>query len=101
MQQRSIALAYVLWFFLGQIGIHRFYTGRVGTGIMQLLLGIIGWATTWLLIGYIPLGILWSWLFIDIFLIPGMCLNTKPFVRHSAGVCLRSYLLTGAQRVAD
>ncbi|HLR69791.1 MAG TPA: TM2 domain-containing protein [Virgibacillus sp.] len=37
MQQRSIALAYVLWFFLGQIGIHRFYTGRVGTGIMQLL----------------------------------------------------------------
>ena len=77
MQQRSIALAYVLWFFLGQIGIHRFYTGRVGTGIMQLLLGIIGWATTWLLIGYIPLGILWIWLFIDIFLIPGMCRNSR------------------------
>ena len=77
MQQRNIALAYVLWFFLGQIGIHRFYTGRIGTGIIQLLLGISGWATAWLLIGYVPLGILWLWLFIDIFLIPGMCRNPK------------------------
>lgn len=77
MQQRNIALAYVLWFFLGQIGIHRFYTGRIATGIMQLLLGISGWATTWLLIGYVPLGILWFWLFIDIFLIPGMCRNPR------------------------
>ncbi|WP_156291498.1 TM2 domain-containing protein [Oceanobacillus salinisoli] len=77
MPQKSIALAYVLWFFLGQIGIHRFYTGRVGTGIIQLLLGISGWATSWILIGYLPLTVLWIWLFIDIFLIPGMCRNPR------------------------
>ncbi|WP_085991598.1 TM2 domain-containing protein [Oceanobacillus senegalensis] len=77
MSQKNIALAYVLWFFLGQIGIHRFYTGRISTGIMQLLLGIIGWSTSWILIGYIPLGLLWVWLFIDIFLIPGMCRSPK------------------------
>ncbi|WP_405096848.1 TM2 domain-containing protein [Oceanobacillus sp. FSL H7-0719] len=77
MQQKNIALAYVLWFFLGQIGIHRFYTGRIATGIMQLLLGVSGWATTWILIGYVPLGILWLWLLIDIFLIPGMCRNPR------------------------
>ncbi|MBN6205213.1 NINE protein [Ralstonia pickettii] len=77
MQQKSIALAYVLWFFLGQIGIHRFYTGRIITGILQLLLGVSGWATKWLLLGYIPLGILWLWLFVDIFLIPGMCRNPR------------------------
>jgi len=77
MQQKSYAIAYILWFFLGQIGIHRFYTGRVGTGIMQLILGVSGWATSWILIGYIPLGFLWLWLFIDIFLIPGMCRNPR------------------------
>ncbi|UOQ86779.1 TM2 domain-containing protein [Gracilibacillus salinarum] len=73
MRERNIALAYILWFFLGQIGIHRFYTGRIASGITQLLLGIIGWGTTWLFIGWIPLVFLWIWLFIDIFLIPGMC----------------------------
>ncbi|UOQ46626.1 TM2 domain-containing protein [Gracilibacillus caseinilyticus] len=73
MMERNIALAYILWFFLGQIGIHRFYTGRIASGITQLLLGIIGWGTTWLFIGWIPLVFLWIWLFIDIFLIPGMC----------------------------
>ncbi|MBY7145033.1 TM2 domain-containing protein [Virgibacillus sp. NKC19-3] len=74
---RNLALAYILWFFLGQLGIHRFYTGRVGSGIAQLLLGLVGWGTTWLFIGWIPLVILWIWLFIDIFLIPGMCRNPR------------------------
>ncbi|MFC2949770.1 TM2 domain-containing protein [Virgibacillus sediminis] len=77
MYKKSLAIAYILWFFLGQIGVHRFYTGRAGTGIIQLLLGISGWATTAILIGWIPLAILWVWLVIDIFLIPGMCRDPK------------------------
>ncbi|WP_347862120.1 TM2 domain-containing protein [Salimicrobium sp. PL1-032A] len=77
MNERSIILAYVLWFFLGQLGIHRFYTGRTGSGIAQLLLGVFGWATTGILIGWFPLALLWVWLFIDIFLIPAMCRNPR------------------------
>lgn len=70
--EKSMAIAYILWFFLGMLGIHRFYLGRAGTGIFQLLLGIIGWATAMLLIGFIFLIPLWIWLIVDIFLIPGM-----------------------------
>jgi len=39
-------VAFLLCFFLGFLGIHRFYVGKVGTGIVQLLtLGGLGiWA---------------------------------------------------------
>jgi TM2 domain-containing membrane protein YozV len=53
---KSIGIAYVLWFFLGLLGIHRFYLNRVGTGILWLLTG-----------GLLGIG----WL-VDLFLIPGM-----------------------------
>jgi TM2 domain-containing membrane protein YozV len=56
--QPSTILAYVLWFFLGWIGIHHLYMGR-GIGI-------------WLL-SLITLQGLTLWWFIDLFLIPSSC----------------------------
>lgn len=37
-QGKNMTLAYVLWFFLGGIGIHRFYVGDTKTGILMLCL---------------------------------------------------------------
>ena len=71
-EEKSMGLAYVLLIFLGMLGIHRFYLGRIGTGVTQLLLCLVGWTTAWILIGFIPLGILWIWLFIDLFLTADM-----------------------------
>lgn len=34
---KSKTTAYLLWFFLGVFGFHRFYLGKVGTGILFLL----------------------------------------------------------------
>jgi TM2 domain-containing membrane protein YozV len=65
--RKSAGLAYVLWFFLGGFGAHRFYLGQNGTAIAQLLLGILGWLP--LFLGWIVLGI---WLLVDLFLIPGI-----------------------------
>ncbi len=53
---RSVGLAYVLWFFGGVVGVHRFYCDRIGSGILWFLTG-----------GLLGVG----WL-IDFFLIPGM-----------------------------
>jgi hypothetical protein len=43
---KSLAIAYILWFLVGIIGVHHFYMGKVGRGILWLLtLGLagIGW----------------------------------------------------------
>lgn len=52
-------VGYLLWLlcFVGFAGVHRFYTGRWGTGLL--------WLFTWGLIGIGQV--------IDLFLIPAMC----------------------------
>lgn len=41
-QLKTLTRAYLLWFFLGRAGAHRFYLGRMATGIAQLLMTLIG-----------------------------------------------------------
>jgi len=60
-----LATALLAWF-VGTLGLHRFYIGKVGTGLVILALGILGWATTWLLgFGYIFTVAAGIWVFID------------------------------------
>lgn len=43
MSSKSRTAALLLYLFLGNLGIHRFYAGKVGTGIIWLLtLGCLG-----------------------------------------------------------
>jgi TM2 domain-containing membrane protein YozV len=70
--KKSVGLSYLLWFFLGCLGAHRFYLGQTGTAIVQLMLFIIGWATVIVGIGILLLGVLGIWVLIDAFLIPGL-----------------------------
>lgn len=70
---KSMLAAYVLWFFLGWLGLHRFYLGRPVSAIIMFLMWAIGTGITALLFGF-PLFLApWAlWMFIDLFLIPGM-----------------------------
>lgn len=63
----STGAAYLLWFFLGWVSGHRFYLGRPGTAILQIL-------SYFVLIGFV-------WLLIDAFLIPGMIQAKKNEIR--------------------
>lgn len=35
---KNMVVAYILWYFLGMFGAHRFYMGRTGSAIAQLVL---------------------------------------------------------------
>lgn len=64
----STAVAYLFWLFLGLVSAHRFYLGRAGTAILQIL-------TYFILVGFI-------WLLIDGFLIPGMIREKRDQIRQ-------------------
>jgi TM2 domain-containing membrane protein YozV len=58
----------LLSFFLGQLGIHRFYAGKIGTGTTMLILTIIGYATFIFIIGFAFLAAVGIWNLIDFIL---------------------------------
>lgn len=60
--RKSVGVAYLLWFFFGAFGAHRFYAGSTKTGVAQLVL----------LFSIIGIAVLIPWLIADLFLIPGV-----------------------------
>ncbi|WP_058302545.1 TM2 domain-containing protein [Gorillibacterium timonense] len=58
-QGKNMVVAYVLWYFLGMFGAHRFYMGKTGSAVAQLIL-------TLTVIGLIVTAIWWI---VDAFLI--------------------------------
>ena len=70
--KKSRLVALLLCFFFGYFGFHRFYVGKIGTGIIMLLLPIcIIWLflnSLWVF-GIIGLLIIPLWVFIDLILI--------------------------------
>lgn len=72
--KKSVLVAYVLWFFLGYVGAHRFYLGKPVSGLLMLALSGVVLVLTLVSLGF--LGFLWAivglWWLIDALLIPGM-----------------------------
>lgn len=68
---KDMTVAYVLAIFLGGFGAHQFYLRHVGIAVTQLILTLLGWLTSWLIIGWFLVIPVWIWVFVDLFLIPG------------------------------
>jgi len=65
MKEKETWVAYLLWFFLGFLGVHKFYLGKMGWGILYIFTGglfVIGWL-------------------IDIFTIPSQVRRTNEEIR--------------------
>ena len=73
-EKKSLLVAYLLWFFLGYVGAHRFYLGRPVSGFVMLALSAVTLLVT--LVSFGLLGFLWAlvglWWLIDALLIPGI-----------------------------
>ena len=50
--KKSVGVTYLLWFFLGGVGGHRFYSGKSGSGAVMLILMLIGIATSFFGVGF-------------------------------------------------
>ncbi|MGF7158625.1 TM2 domain-containing membrane protein YozV [Rhodoligotrophos appendicifer] len=72
----SIVVAYLLWLFLWFVSAHRFYLGRPGSAILQILSFLI-------VIGFI-------WVVIDAFLMPGMVREKQDEIRRRLSTQLPS-----------
>lgn len=67
---KSVLLAYVLWLFLGWLGIHKFYLRQPVWGLIYLFLGGLGWTLAGVGVGILFL-IPWMLLmFVDVFTMP-------------------------------
>ncbi len=94
--RKSVAGTYVLWLLVGAVGGHRFYLGRIGSGLVMLSLAVVGFATSFMYVGYVFLFAVLAWWLMDAFRIPGMVRTANGpdlFVRAAAGA-------SDAQRIA-
>lgn len=72
--KKSTLVAYLLWFFTGSVGGHRFYMGRPGTAVCQIILSVLGLFTSLRggLLAVALLPILGIWLLIDAIRLGGL-----------------------------
>lgn len=64
--EKSRVVYVLLGLCLGWLGIHNFYIGKAGKGILQLLMMVLGLMLTLIAVGYIVLFVLCIWILVDI-----------------------------------
>lgn len=82
---RSHGVAYLLWFFLGTLGVHKFYIGKAGMGVLYiglLIVSSIGFVATFgdvenVVWWVFPGGALGAMLIYDLFSIPSQINKVK------------------------
>ena len=82
-RKKSAGVAYLIWFFLGGFGGHRFYLGRTGSAVAMLVISLASWLLVAVGVGLIGLAVIGIWALVDAFLIPGMVRDDNLKVMNS------------------
>jgi TM2 domain-containing membrane protein YozV len=67
--KKETSTTFLLWFFLGHFGAHRFYMGRTGSAVAMLLLVILSIPLLFVVIGLFTYVAAFIWWIVDAFLI--------------------------------
>jgi TM2 domain-containing membrane protein YozV len=70
--KKSALIGYLLWFFLGFAGVHRFYLGATGSGVLMLVIFLVSLPLSLVAIGFLGFAVLGLWWLVDALLIPGL-----------------------------
>ncbi len=70
--KKSTGIGYLLWFFFGGIGAHRFYLGSTNSAIGMVALLVASIVLSFFFIGFVGFIVLGIWVIVDAFLIPGI-----------------------------
>ena len=81
-EAKSPLVAYLLLIVLWGFGVHRMYLGRWFSGVTMLVMSALGILTAPILIGWVPLAMVWIWCVFDLLLIPGMIREDRDEIRY-------------------
>jgi TM2 domain-containing membrane protein YozV len=79
---KSARTAYLLWLVLGLFGAHRLYLERTGTGVIMLMLAVLGLLTLPIDVGTKFLAVSAAWMIIDAAFIPKMVASQHDEIRQ-------------------
>lgn len=85
-REKSMGMAYLLWFVIGGVSAHRFYLGYITSGAIQLTLLLLSYGLLMMMspIGFFTLIIACLWILGDAFVIPGMTREANQRIRQAA-----------------
>lgn len=73
-REKSMGVAYLLWFFFCQLGVHRFYVGATSSAVIQASLFVVGWmmVLSGISAAFLAVVVGAIWALADAFMIPGL-----------------------------
>lgn len=96
-RKKDTVVAFLLWWFLGTVGGHRFYCNRPGSGAAMLVTTLLSIPLCYLCVGFIGMFAIFIWWIVDAFFLGAWVqqynqevMNQLEYARHQHDLAARS-----------